>query len=63
MAIVLMFISVSLIIDFIYLYVVWSCVIDRMCVVPLTSAIITMRGATFQPNVLMSSMKGWYLAI
>jgi hypothetical protein len=34
-----------------------------MYVVLLTPPVITMRGATFQPNVLMSSMKGWYLAI
>jgi hypothetical protein len=46
-AMVLMFINVSLIIDFLYLYVVYSCVIDGMCVVPLIPTIITMRGATF----------------
>jgi hypothetical protein len=34
MAIVLMFISVSLIIDFLYLYFVCSCVRDGMCVEP-----------------------------
>jgi hypothetical protein len=63
MAIVLIFISVSLIIDFLYLYVVCSCVRDGMCVVPLTPAVIIMRGATFQPSASMSFMKGWYLAI
>jgi hypothetical protein len=50
MTIVLIFIRVSLIMDFLYLYVVWSCVMDGMCVVPLTPAVVTMRGATFQPR-------------
>jgi hypothetical protein len=63
MAIVLIFISVSLIIDFLYLYFVCSCVRDGMCVVPLTSAVIIIRDATFHPSASMSFIRGWYLAI
>ena len=43
MAIVLIIISVSLIIDFLYLYFVCSCVRDGICVVPLTLVVIITR--------------------
>jgi hypothetical protein len=60
MAIVLMFIKVSFITASLYLYVVWRFLIDGMCVILLTAAVITMKGATFHSNVWMSFIKGWY---
>jgi hypothetical protein len=51
MAIVLMFIRVSLILDFLKLYVVLRIWIEGLCMVPLAPAKMTRRGATFQPSI------------
>jgi accessory gene regulator protein AgrB len=47
MAMVFIFIKVSLILDFSKLYVVLSVWIEGLCVVPLAPTEITRRGATF----------------
>ena len=51
MAMVFMFIKVTLILDFLKLYVVLRVWIEGLCVVPLALAEITKRGATFQPRI------------
>jgi hypothetical protein len=51
MAIVLMFIRVSLILDFLNLYVVLRVWIEGSRVVPLAPVEMTRKGATFQPSI------------
>jgi hypothetical protein len=48
---VFMFVSVFVIMVFLNLYVVFRFLIDGICVVPLTPAKITSRGAIFHPSI------------
>ena len=40
-----------------------SCFIEGACVVPLTPAVMTMSGSTFQPCWMILSINGWYFII
>ena len=63
MAMVLMFLKVFLIGSMGILKVSASIFIDGINVVARAPAVRTIRGSTFQPNAMVSSMRGWYLSI
>ena len=63
MAMVLISLNVCLIVVFGSLIFVSRISIEGVCVVPLTPAVMTMSGSTFQPRSMMSFIKGWYFCV
>jgi hypothetical protein len=63
MAMILISLNVCLMVVFGSLRFVSRSSIEGVCVVPLTPAVMTMSGSTFQPKFIMSFIKGWYFCI
>ena len=63
MAMVFIFLKVFLMVGMGILKLSSSSFIDGMCVVALAPALMTMRGSTFHPLVMILAINGLYLSI